>query len=230
MKRKNLNSVNKLLKISSKLFLLLLLFSSCRKDSSIQDDTIIESLQKIKDLPIKTNPFSIRNVKKAKVKLASQSKDRITNNLLTGNEKQFVYFKFNPQDITQEQFLALENDSTLQLMEIPFANIALYSEEFALDSTKAEQQKDGNIYGVTSIENTNVFTKLSSRSETQMQYLDTLLKIAETDTALQYQAFREAGVTEQQISRLRICLFKRPHGFVNYFDNQMGSWERVRGM
>jgi hypothetical protein len=83
---------------------------------------------------------------------------------------------------------------------------------------------------VTPIQNTNVFSRLSARSETQMQYLDTLVQVAEEDTTLQYQAFREAGATEEMLGRFRICLFKKPHGFVNYWDTQLNRWERVRGM
>lgn len=108
--------------------------------------------------------------------------------------------------------------------------MAIYSDEFALDEAKAEQLKDGSIYGVTPIQNTNVFLRLSARSETQMQYLDTLVQVAEEDTTLQYQAFREAGATEEMLGRFRICLFKKPHGFVNYWDTQLNRWERVRGM
>lgn len=151
-------------------------------------------------------------------------------NGLIGDEKQFVYFKFNPEDLTTEQFQALENDSTVQLMEIPFANMAIYSDEFALDEAKAEELKDGSIYGVTAIENTNVFSQLSGRVQTQTQYLDTLVQVAETDTTLQYQAFREAGASEEILARFRICLFKKPHGFVKYWDTQLNRWERVRGM
>jgi hypothetical protein len=228
MKKRTLKKSKSFVKIGFTLFVLSTILNSCKKDLSIEN----EISQNRIELPISVNPFSLRNVEKAKVTLANQNQiaNRFNANLLTSNEKKFIYFKFNPQDITQEQFLALENDTTMQLMEIPFANMALYTDEFTLDSTRVEQLKDGSVYGVTAIENTNVFTKLSSRPETKMQYLDTLVKIAETDTALQYQAFREAGATEQQIARFRICLFKRPKGFVNYFDNQMGRLERVRGM
>lgn len=54
-------------------------------------------------------------------------------------------------------------------MEIPFANIAIYNDEFALDEQKADTLKDGNVYGVAPITSADVFNKLSSRSETQTQ-------------------------------------------------------------
>lgn len=57
-----------------------------------------------------------------------------------------------------------------------------------------------------------------------------MVQIAEEDTTLQFQSFREAGTSEEQIARFRICLFKKPHGFVNYWDAQLNRWERVRGM
>ena len=74
------------------------IFSSCQKDLSNQT---IEPPQIIKatiQLPTKTNPFSLRNVEKAKATIASnnQSASRTFTNGLTGNEPQFVYFKFNP--------------------------------------------------------------------------------------------------------------------------------------
>lgn len=207
-------------------------FSSCQKELKSPTNGAAETKKATIQLPVKSNPFSLRNVEKAKavIKAGDQSEQSLSANQLGGNEKQFVYFKFNPLDLTTEQFQALENDSTVQLMEIPFGNMAIYSDEFALDEAKAEQLKDGSIYGVTPIENTAVFSSLSARPQTQTIYLDTLVQVADTDTTLQYQAFREAGATEETLNRFRICLFKKPHGYVNYWDTQLNRWERVRGM
>jgi hypothetical protein len=57
-----------------------------------------------------------------------------------------------------------------------------------------------------------------------------LIQIAEEDTTLQFQALREAGVSEEQLFRFRICLFKKPHGYVRYWDNQLNRLEPVRNM
>jgi hypothetical protein len=177
---------------------------------------------------VKTNPLSLRNVEKAKSTLALKNGEHLSRMTGKGNEPEFVYFKFNPQELNQEQFLALENDSTVMLMEIPFANMSIYNSDFALDESRAEQLKDGNVYGVTTITNTNILTVLSSRAETQTQYLDTLVQIAEEDTTLQFQAMREAGLSEEELDKFRICLFKKPHGYVRYWDNDFNRFEPVR--
>lgn len=210
-------------------------FTGCQKDLKPDEGPLTihsPGLQKI-TLPNATNPFSLRNVQKAKATLAAQSITKNNNN--TSNliiEPQFVYFKFNPNELTGDQFAAIKDDSTVFMLEIPFANPAIYDESFALDNAKAEQLKDGNIYGVTSISNSNVFAALTSRPQTQAVFLDTLVQIAEEDTALQFQAFREIGYTETQINDFRIYLFKRPHGYVRYKDNDLGlnHLEPVRGM
>lgn len=219
------NVFKKLLFIGGGIIFLL----SCRKEHALQTSEI-PNIRKAKiHLPTVTNPFSIRNIAKAKVSLSAKAKNSNTNRT-SGDEEQFIYFRFNPQQLTTEQFQTIENDNSVVLMEIPFANMAIYSDEFALDEAKAEELKDEFVYGITSIENVNALSAFASNAETETQYLDTLVKVAETDTTLQYQAFREAGATEETINRFRICLLKRPHGFVNYWDNQKNSWERVRGM
>ena len=45
----------------------------------------------------------------------------------------------------------------------------------------------------------------------------------ESDTTLQYQAFREIGYSENLIARIRLCFFKRPSGFVRYTDTETGN-------
>ncbi len=184
------------------------------------------------ELPTVTNPFSRRNVAKAEATLArSASKAaRLAANRGMGGGQQFIYFKFNPQEVDQEQFLALEHDSTVQLMEIPFANMAIYGDGFALNTEKAEALKDGSVYGVTALDNTKPLDLLATRTATDLQRLDTLVQVAETDTALQFQAFRQAGMKEQQLARWRFCFFQRPHGTVRYWDQDQNRWEPVRGM
>lgn len=214
-----------------------ILFSSCQKELSPDvTSTLLKQSQKI-NLPETVNPYSLRNVQKAQETLSSNSASRSTTSTNGSDMPQYVYFKFSPSELTEDQFLALENDSTVKLLDFPFANAALYNEDFALDETKKEQLTDGSIYGVTNIENTAALNLIKNSSLLQTTFLDTLALIPEEDTTLQYQAFREAGGTETQIARLRICLFKRPSGFVRYRDNELqnpngsfGRLEPVRNM
>lgn len=213
---------------------LFLLLNSCQKELKPTSNLLTSSqlAKPILKLPQRTNPFSLRNILKAKASLArANGKSAIysTSNL-TDNEQQFVYFKFNPNELTGEQFGTMKNDTSLFMLQIPFANMAIYTEEFGFDSIKAEQLKDGFIYGVTPITNTIVIYALSSRPETQTVFLDTLVQISDEDTATQFQAFREIGYTEEQLNEFRLCLFKRPHGYVRYQDNDLGRLETVKGM
>ena len=203
---------------------------SCRKEPL--DLAQPGARQPATELPVQTNPFSVRNVAKAAATLANRpgKAARPAASRGTGASQQFIYFKFNPQEVDQEQFLALEHDSTVHLMEIPFANMAIYGDDFALNTEKAEELKDGSVYGVTALGNTKPLELLAFRAATDLQRLDTLVQVAESDTALQFQAFREAGVKEQQLARWRFCFFQRPHGTVRYWDQDQNRWEPVRGM
>ena len=208
-----------------------LLLNSCQKEIKKQAETSPPSIQ----LPPTTNPYSLRNVQKAQAVLAG---NHSANRISDGDLPQYIYLKFDPNNITKEEFQALEDDSTVRILDFPFANGAIYNDEFALDDTKAAQLKDGGLYAVTSIENPLVQT-LKSSAKLQTQVLDTLALIPEEDTTLQFQAMKEAGYTDQQLDqlRLRICLFKRPTGYVRYWDDQLpnnsggfGRLEPVRNM
>jgi hypothetical protein len=205
-------------------------FSSCQKETSNQATDTPNQKSKIQ-LPLVTNPYSLRNVQKAKTTIVqNQSAARKTSRTLNAELPQYVYFKFSPDELTEENFQALENDSTVKLLDFPFANATIYSEDFALDENKKEQLTDGNNYGVTNIENTEILNLIQENVGLRTQFLDTLALIPEEDTTLQYQAFREAGGTEEQIARLRICLFKRPTGYVRYWDDEFRRLEPVRNM
>ncbi len=100
------------------------------------------------------NPFSIRNIKNAiqfvadnrpgtsgrKTVAIQTTPSRLVVNTDTGATQYptFVYFKFNPNNITPAQFDSIQNDTTFQAMEIPFADPAVYNDT-ALDSTAIEQ-------------------------------------------------------------------------------------------
>lgn len=209
-----------------------ILFTSCQKD--IKNDSNVTAQQKIQ-LPLTANPYSLRNVQKAQQTLSE--KNQVNSRINITGLPQYVYFKFDPNQLSQQLFKELENDSTVKLLDFPFANAALYNETFALDEDKKNQLIDGFIYGVTNIENTTSLPQLRNATSLTKQFIDTLGLIPEEDTALQFQAYREAGASESQIEALRICLFKRPHGYVRYWDEELpngsggfGRLEPVRGM
>ena len=226
----------KALKISAAFFATVFVFG-CHKEVSNSTVANPEIKKPAIQLPSATNPFSLRNVEKAKKNLAKQNDAPISKNLAssaslqTDDLPQYVYFKFNPNEITTEEFQALENDSTVKLLDFPFANAGLYNEDFALDENKKEQLTDGNIYGVTSIDNASSLNLVKNSITLQTEFLDTLALIPQEDTALQRQSFLAAGYTDETIDRLfGICLLKRPHGYVRYYDDEFKDLEPVRGM
>lgn len=206
----------------------LFIFSSCKKDATISQPNLLKTFEKGK-LPQTINPYSLRNVEKAKASISARRSLNPQLLNVTSNEElpQYIYFKFDPNDLSQGLFQSLENDSTVRLMDFPFANAAIYNDEYALDEEKAEKLKDGNIYGVTNIENPLIDSILQIS-----QSLDTLVLIPEEDTTLQFQAMQEAGYSEEQLTalRLRICLLKRPSGRVTYWDAELPDAFGVQGI
>lgn len=208
-------------------FFLLFYFSNCRKQTSSEEIRAQMPLPRAETaIQGSTNPFNIRNVQSAYETLRQRTggASRMSN---PSNYPEFIYFKFNPANLTQAQFLALENDTTGQILDIPFGDSAVYNNA-NLDSAAIEQLKDGNLYVVTSSTNSIVST-FQSASNLQMQILDTLVQIPDSDTALQNESLRTAGY------RLNgVCLFKQPSGHVYYWDEQLnnsaGQWEPVRGI
>lgn len=205
------------------------LFGSCQKE--IKKQETISEPQKIR-LQQFENPYSLRNVKKAKEVIGLQSSEQNASQSRTNSQglQEFIYFKFDPSQLSQELFKSLENDTTVKLLDFPFANASLYNETFALGEAKAAQLKDGFVYGVTDFDNSISLPLLKNATSLNKQFLDTLVLIPEEDTALQFEAYRQAGATEQQIEALRLCLFKRPQGYVRYWDDELGKLEPVRGM
>lgn len=213
--------------------------NSCQKGLKDQQANLPEQQKAKLQLPTKTNPLSLRNVEKAQEVISANATKQGGSHQRTNSQglQEYIYFKFDPNQLSQELFQALENDSTVRLLDIPFANASLYNETFALDEAKAEQLKDGYVYGVTDFDNAISLPLLKNATSLSKQFLDTLALIPEEDTALQFEAYRQAGATEQQIEALRICLFKRPHGYVRYWDDELpngsgglGRLEPVRNM
>jgi hypothetical protein len=90
-----------------------------QKEISNNNNSVITQKTKV-DLPLKTNPMSVRNLEKAKEALAKKGRTSMQRTLF--QDSQFIYFRFNPANIPQETFEALENDSTVKLMDFPFGN------------------------------------------------------------------------------------------------------------
>jgi hypothetical protein len=143
----------------------------------------------------------------------------------------YTYLRFDPNQVDGTLLQQLEADDSIRILDFPFANGEVYGDEFALDETKAAQLRDGWLYTVIKKTNPLVNT-LKFNSSLRAIELDELYLPDEEDTELQLQAYREAGYTidEVEFLRLRICLFKRPSGFVRYWDNQFGRLEPVRNM
>lgn len=213
------------------------LFPGCRRELHEKQAQEPQASQE----RLTVNPLSISNVQKAigivaqrthrAASMRTDANARLTVTLDTTSSSYptYVYFKFDPANITQAQVQALESDTTFQLMEIPFADPAIYSDS-TLDSTAIEALKDGKIYAVAAADNPLVDTLLNA-TNLLPQVLDTLVLIPEEDTALQAAAMEAAGV---RVNIFGICLLKRPHGYVRYWDqdlnNGAGQFEPVRNM
>jgi hypothetical protein len=209
-----------------------IIFSGCKKD--VQQEKIAESeLQKFEKPVSKKNPFSYTNIQKAKASIAARHNDPGQSNAgragVIDPNRVYSYIKFYPNRLTGDMLKQLEADSSIQILDFPFANGELYNDEFALDEVKAKQLADGMLYAVVK-KSTSTETTLKSEPSLNSIVLDELYLPEEEDTALQFQALREAGYTEEQLLRIRICLFKRPSGFVRYLDQETGGLVNVPGM
>ncbi len=87
-----------------------------------------------------------------------------------------------------------------------------------------------NVYAVVPAGDGLIATLLAA-SNLQPQVLDTLVQVPDTDTTLESAALGMAGFRPAIFG---ICLFKQPHGYVRYWDQQLnngaGQFEPVRGM
>lgn len=210
-----------------------ILFSACKKDlgqeaeQTKENETQLQS-QRVGKPVKKVNPFSYENIKKAKKKLAGQNTANNANSK-SEEDRLYTYLQFNPNAVTGELLQQLEADTTIRILNFPFADGELYDDEFALDEEKANQLADGNLYVVVK---KNTPTEITLKTSTSLNPVvkDELYLPDEEDTTLQFQAFREAGYSEGQIEQLRICLFKRPSGFVRYLDQETNRLVNVPGM
>ncbi|MGH7885098.1 MAG: hypothetical protein ACRENO_05315 [Thermodesulfobacteriota bacterium] len=209
------------------------LFSACKKDlettenETAKEQTLTQRMENAAKPAKKVNPFSHENIKKAKRKLTGQNTTTNANSK-TEEQRLYTYIKFDPNEVSEELMGILEADSTIHMMDFPFANGEYNTDEFALDENKAAQLRDGMLYAV--IPNVSpTKNSLLSKTEVNPVVLDELYLPDEEDTTLIFQALREINYTEEQIAQLRICLFKRPTGFVRYWDDRFQRMEPVRG-
>lgn len=203
------------------------------------------------DSSARANPFSVANIEKAMRKLGrKEPKPRTTMSRMAepveelpppeeeprptptpvgDDDRVYSYLRFDPNGVSGELLQLLEAEESIQVMDFPFANGEIYNDEFALDEGKAEQMRDGYLYAVlkksSPLTQVLLYTEGLSTVELNELYLP-----PEDDIELQLAAFQAAGYSEDAMARLRICLFKRPTGFVRYWDNQYGRLEPVRGM
>lgn len=205
-------------------------FTSCQKELE-NKQTPVTLVQKFEKPTRKTNPFSLANISKAKAKLAESNANNLRSSSERNNEQErlYTYIKFNGNAVTGTMLKQLEADSSIQIMDFPFANGELYNDEFALDEEKAKLLADGSLYVVTKKSSTSE-TLITNNTALNAQVLDELYLPDEEDTTLQFQAFREAGYTETMIERIRLCLLKRPQGFVRYLDSETNQLRGVPGM
>ena len=144
-------------------------------------------------------------------------------------DRVYTYLRFDPSGVSETLMTQLEADETIQIMDFPFANPELYSDEFALDEAKAELLRDGWLYAVLK-KVSPLVNVLKTDPGLRTTELNELYLPNDDDTELQLQALREAGYSDDAVQKFAICLFKRPSGFVRYWDNYYGRLEPVRGM
>lgn len=184
-----------------------LILSACKKDVR-QEPQIETSLlsEQNKKPPKKVNPFSHENIKKAKKKLAEQNVNNLQSNK-SDEDRLYTYIQFDPNTVTGNLLKQMEQDTTIQVLNFPFANGEIYNDSFAIDETKANELADGKLYAVAK-KNTSIENILKSTLLINPVILDELYLPDEEDTTLQFQAFREAGYSEEQITQLLFAYLK----------------------
>lgn len=208
------------------LILIVFLFfsSSCRKDeNTVQTNTV--AAPEFKRPPAKPNPLSLRNIRGVKEKLlaSGNAAARVLPPDIP-DEQKLVYVKIDPAVITTQMVSLLDEDTTITLLDFPFANGEIYELSFGLNEQKADSLKDGYLYAVLPIQN-RIFSSLNI----PFTRLDTLYKPVDEEDPLVGQALVEGGYITQEELNLRIC-FRRPEGFVRYRDSDLGANQPVIGM
>ena len=98
--------------------------TSCKKELAKQVKTTNKTklnLARIGNRIAKTNPYEIDNIKNSLTALGRN--EQLEQNRI------YYYYKFNPEKINGDVLSKLEQDSTHKIMDIPFADGSLYSED-----------------------------------------------------------------------------------------------------
>lgn len=220
-------------------FVLSTLLNGCKKDVE-QKQVESTAVKQIIKLGNKKNPFSLKNIREVKNKKLQNTAQRAINNPDINVDRVWVYVQFNPEKVTGDILAKLEADADIHIMDIPFANFELYNDDFALDEEKAELLKDGKLYAVYK-KNSAINDLFISENILETRFLDELYLPEESeieDVDLYMQALLQAGYSQEQANRwFNICLFKRPAGYVRYWDENLpngsgstGRLEPVRNM
>ena len=220
------------------LFFTMIFFVSCKKDIPTENFEVNKPTDINKadvnynssgrmNYGNKSNPFSYQNILKARITLQNSANPTQRNSYYNNGDSLFTYLRFDPDGVTGSILQQLEADTTIQILAFPFADGGIYNDSFALDEAKAEALADGKLYAVVK---QNSATENLIITNLNPQILDTLFLPAEDDTTLQIQALREAGYTEEEVNAFRICLLKRPSGFVRYLDQATGGLVNVANM
>ena len=110
-----------------------LMLSACKKEVKQEPQIESSSLSKQNEKPLKkVNPFSHENIKKAKKKLAAQNISSVSSSKAE-EDRLYTYIQFDPNTVTGDLLKQIEEDSTIQILNFPFANGEIYSDEFAID-------------------------------------------------------------------------------------------------
>jgi len=150
------------------------MLAACQKEATPPQAEIVQS-NLTSQLPAKSNPLSLRNIIQAKKKIQNSFENSQNSRYDFSQipvEQQLLYLRINPNNITTEIIEQLESDTTVQILDFPFANAAIYGEGYAFDESKRELLKDGFLYVVLPRQNT-----IFSRHGISTTILDTLSAI-----------------------------------------------------
>jgi hypothetical protein len=191
--------------------------TSCKKEPAKQVQTTNKtklSIARIGNRIAKTNPYEIDNIKNSLIALGRN--EQLQQNRI------YYYYKFNPEKINGDVLSKLEQDSTHKIMDIPFADGSLYSEDnSALTENEIANYKDGSLYIVF-----NSTSKIKSIFENgasiEAEKISELYLPKPEDEDLQIQALISSGYSsESNVASFKLhwpCLLKRPRGKVTYLD------------
>jgi hypothetical protein len=139
-------------------------------------------------------------------------------------EKLLLYFRFEPSE-AYKSLEKIEEDSTVTLLDYPFAEVSTYRTAFEGGEINTENLRDGKIYGVVSMQN------LSSLGNISYQSLDTLYQSEnDEEDPLVMESLVQTGFVSPN-ERLRICR-NFLQGRVRHEDTEFGTTnlQPVRGM